>query len=470
MQPNYYPTGGGSAMQEQLPKILIVDDEPNMLHMLSSILKQDGFEPRCAGSAQQALELAESDRFDFILSDVRMPGMDGIQLLERLRGRGIDTIVILMSAYGSVELALDAMRKGAYDYISKPFKADEVVLTLRKASERERLRREVVRLRRRLLRIEGNPEIVVKSPPMKAILDAVHQVARSDSAVLITGESGTGKEMMAREIHRCSPRSRGAFVAVNCGAIPAALLETELFGHTRGAFTGAYDEKPGLFEEADGGTLLLDEIATMEPSLQVKLLRILDTGEMRRVGETVPRHVSVRILAATNVDPDVAMENGLFRKDLYYRLNVMHIEVPPLRERKEDIIPLVEHFVDIFNKKMGLKISHISRDAREALLKCPWKGNVRELQNVVERAMILTVGDAITLECLPSDIRVSDRGGPILQAEEETMSLKKASKALEKTLISRALNRTGGNRSQAAQVLEISYPSLLQKIKEYGLL
>ena len=199
MQPNYYPTGGGSAMQEQLPKILIVDDEPNMLHMLSSILKQDGFEPRCAGSAQQALELAESDRFDFILSDVRMPGMDGIQLLERLRGRGIDTIVILMSAYGSVELALDAMRKGAYDYISKPFKADEVVLTLRKASERERLRREVVRLRRRLLRIEGNPEIVVKSPPMKAILDTVHQVARSDSAVLITGrirdregDDGTG--------------------------------------------------------------------------------------------------------------------------------------------------------------------------------------------------------------------------------------------------------------------------------------
>jgi two-component system, NtrC family, response regulator AtoC len=456
-------------MQEQLPKILIVDDEPNMLHMLSSILKQDGFEPLCAGSAQKALELAESDRFDFILSDVRMPGMDGIQLLEHLRGRGIDTIVILMSAYGSVELALEAMRKGAYDYISKPFKADEVVLTLRKASERERLRQEVVRLRRRLLRIEGNLGIVVKSPPMKAILDTVHQVAPSDSAVLITGESGTGKEMMAREIHRCSPRAGGAFVAVNCGAIPAALLETELFGHARGAFTGAYDEKPGLFEEADGGTLLLDEIATMEPSLQVKLLRILDSGEMRRVGETVPRQVSVRILAATNVDPEVAMENGLFRKDLYYRLNVMHIEVPPLRERKEDIIPLVEHFVDIFNKKMGLKISHISRDARKALLNCPWKGNVRELQNVVERAMILTLGDAITLECLPSDLRVFDRGGPILQADEETMSLKKASKVLEKTLITRALNRTGGNRSQAAQVLEISYPSLLQKIKDYGL-
>ena len=207
----------------------------------------------------------------------------------------------------------------------------------------------------------------------------------------------------------------------------------------------------------------------MDPSLQVKLLRVLDAGEMRRVGDTAGRHVSVRILASTNIDVEVAMEDGLFRKDLFYRLNVMHIEVPPLRDRKEDIIPLVEHFVHIFNKKMGLKISHISREAREALLNCPWKGNVRELQNVVERAMILTVGDAITLECLPSDIRVSPAGVPDLQAEEETMSLKKASKALEKTLIVRALNRTGGNRSQAAQILEISYPSLLQKIKDYGL-
>jgi two-component system, NtrC family, response regulator AtoC len=457
-------------MNEQLQKILIVDDEPNMLHMLSSVLKQDGFEPQCAGSAQQALELAANDRFDFILSDVRMPGMDGIQLLERLRNRGIDTIVILMSAYGSIELALEAMRKGAYDYISKPFKTDEVVLTLRKASERERLRREVVRLRRRLLRMEASPELVVKSPLMKAVLDTVHQVARSESAVLITGESGTGKEMMAREIHRCSSRSRCSFVAVNCGAIPAGLLETELFGHARGAFTGASEEKPGLFEESDGGTLLLDEIGSMDPSLQVKLLRVLDSGEMRRVGETVPRQVSVRILAATNVDPEVAMEKGLFRKDLYYRLNVMRIEVPPLRDRKEDIIPLVEHFVNLFNKKMGLKISHISREAKEALLNCPWKGNVRELQNVVERAMILAVGDTITLECLPSDIRVSAGGVPVVRAEEETMSLKKASKALEKTLIIRALNRTGGNRSQASQILEISYPSLLQKIKDYGLL
>ncbi len=454
-------------MDEQRYKILIVDDEPNMLHMLSSVLERDGFEPQCAGTARQALELAQSEKFDFILSDVRMPGMDGIQLLEHLRGRGIDTIVILMSAYGSIELALEAMRKGAYDYISKPFKTDEVVLTLRKASERERLRREVVSLRRRLLRIEGSRELVVKSSAMKAVLDTVRQVARSDSSVLITGESGTGKEMMAREIHRCSSRSRESFVAINCGAIPGALLETELFGHVRGAFTGATDEKPGLFEEADGGTLLLDEIGSMDPSLQVKLLRILDRGEMRRVGETVDRHVSVRILAATNQDLEVALEGGRFRKDLFYRLNVVRIALPPLRDRKEDIIPLVEHFVEIFNRKMGLAIRQISREAKEALLNCPWKGNVRELQNVVERAMILADGNVITLECIPHDIRTSAAQVPVLPSAEETLSLKKASKILEKNLIARALNRTGGNRSQAAQILEISYPSLLQKIKEY---
>ncbi|HMK36009.1 MAG TPA: sigma-54 dependent transcriptional regulator, partial [Desulfomonilaceae bacterium] len=237
-------------------RILIVDDEPNMLHMLGAILAQDGFETHCAPNAKQALELAEKHQFDFILSDVRMPGMDGIQLLEKLKSRGIDVIVILMSAYGSIELAMEAMRKGAYDYISKPFKTDEVVLTLRKAAERERLRREVIRLKRRLVRYEGSPQIVFKSPAMEAALRTAHQVAKHDSSVLLTGESGTGKELTAREIHRVSQRSQGPFVAVNCGAIAPGLLESELFGHARGAFTGADQHRPGLFEEADGGTLL----------------------------------------------------------------------------------------------------------------------------------------------------------------------------------------------------------------------
>jgi two-component system response regulator AtoC len=448
-------------------KILIVDDEPNMLHMLRAILTHDGFEAHCAQRATDALDLAEKISFDFILSDVRMPGMDGIQLLEQLKNRGIEVIVILMSAYGTIELALEAMRKGAYDYISKPFKTDEVVLTLRKAAERERLRREVVRLKRRLVRYEGSPEIVFKSRAMKEVLRTAHRAAKFESAVLITGESGTGKELTAREIHRVSPRSQGPFVALNCGAIPGGLLESELFGHARGAFTGAERERSGLFEEADGGTLLLDEIGSMDPGLQVKLLRTLDNGSIRRVGENADRQVSVRIIAATNDNLENLMERQLFRRDLYYRLDVMRVHIPPLRERREDIIPLVESFVPLFNKKMGLKVTRITREAQTALLNYPWKGNVRELQNVIERAMILTTTDAIDMDSLPDDIRASGFAIPEFIGEE-SLSLKRAYKQLEKSLITKALNRTGGNRSQAAAMLEISYPSLLQKIKELG--
>jgi two-component system, NtrC family, response regulator AtoC len=450
-------------------KILIVDDEPNMLHMLSAVLRQDGFDPYTAETGHKALELISAANFDFILTDVRMPGMDGLQLLETIRGRAIDVIVIVMSAYGNIELALEAIRKGAYDYISKPFKTDEVVLTLRKASERERLRREVVHLRRRLSRSEQSPEIIARSRAMMDVLDQAHQVAPFEASVLITGESGTGKELMAKEIHRRSARSQGPFVAVNCGAIPDGLLESELFGHAAGAFTGASADKPGLFEEAEGGSLLLDEIGCMDVSLQVKLLRALDSGEIRRVGETFTRKLSVRILAATNEDIIASMQTGLFRADLYYRLNVMSIHVPPLRERKEDITPLIEHFVNIFNKKMGLKIRGITSEAQEALLNYSWKGNVRELQNVVERSMILTVGNSIGLDSLPYDIRTATAKTPSRIEGEETLSLKKASRELEQSLIRRALNRTGGNRSQAATLLEISYPSLLQKIKEYGI-
>ncbi len=457
-------------MSEELQKILIVDDEPNMLHMLGSVLKQDGFDPTCAATAQEALDIATNQQFDFILSDVRMPGMDGIQLVENLRRRGIDVIIILMSAYGNIDLALQAMRKGAYDYISKPFKTDEVVLTLRKAAERERLRREVIRLKRRLRRCEVDSEIIFRSRDIMRLTEAILQIAPFDTSVLITGESGTGKELVAKEIHRLSPRRQGPFIAVHCGGIPHGLLESELFGHARGAFTGASTDRPGLFEEAEGGTLLLDEIGSMDPTLQIKLFRGLDTGEIRRVGENTTRKVSVRILAATNEDLEAAMKNGTFRRDLFYRLNVMHIHVPPLRERTDDVMPLVEHFVELFNKKMGLKIGHISREAETALVNYSWRGNVRELQNVIERAMILATGDALTLENLPPDLILTANRIPTGPHEEETLSLKKATKDLEKTLIARALNRTGGNRSQAAGLLEISYPSLLQKIRDHGIL
>ncbi len=365
-------------------KVLIVDDEPNMLHMLSTILAEDGFQSECAQSAKEALQLVSTENFDFILSDVRMPGMDGLRLLETLKAQGTNSIVILMSAYGTIDLALEAIRKGAYDYISKPFKTDEVVLTFRKAAEREKLRREVIKLRRRLNYYEQDNEIIAKSNSMKDILSSAKQIAPFDSAVLITGESGTGKELLARRIHRLSTRSQAPFVALNCGAIPANLLETELFGYSKGAFTGATVSKPGLFEEADGGALFLDELGAMEYSLQGKLLRCLDRGEIRRLGENALRNVSVRIIAATNEDLAKAIEEGRFREDLFYRLNVIHLHIPPLRERKEDIVPLIRHFVDTFNKKLGFKIVGISREAQEALVRYPWKGNVRELQNVIE--------------------------------------------------------------------------------------
>jgi two-component system, NtrC family, response regulator AtoC len=326
-----------------------------------------------------------------------------------------------------------------------------------------------VRLKRRLRHSESSPSIVARSSAIKALLEMVLQVAPADCAVLITGDSGTGKELMAREIHRCSARSEGPFVPVNCAAIPAGLLESELFGHVAGAFTGAGTDRLGLFEEADGGTLLLDEIGAMDPALQGKLLRAIESGEVRRVGDTAVRRISTRILAATNEDLDNALKTGRFREDLYYRLNVVHLHVPPLAQRREDIIPLVEHFVGIFNRRMGLRVSAISREAQDALLRYSWKGNVRELQNIVERAMILTPGDTITLESLPHDIRTSVTRLTDRWRDDETLSLKKASRDLERTLISRALNRTGGNRSQAAALLEISYPWLLQKIKEYGI-
>ncbi len=449
-------------------RILIVDDEPNMLHMLSAVLEADGFEPVCAQSAREALRLLDAEDFDFVLSDVRMPGMDGIQFLDELRRRNLDAVVILMSAYGNVDLALEAMRKGAYDYISKPFKTDEVSLTLRKAAERERLRKEVVRLKRRLGMVETGPDIIIESDAMRRVMEEIGRIAPVDSSVLVTGDSGTGKELMAHEIHRLSRRSDAAFVTVNCAAIPADLLESELFGHARGAFTGAESVKTGLFEDADGGTLFLDEIGCLTSALQAKLLRALDSGEIRRLGENRKRTISTRIIAATNEDLDTAIETGAFRKDLYYRLNVIRIHVPPLIDRKDDIVPLVEHFVGVFNRKMGAKIGHITREAREALLNYSWPGNVRELQNVVERAVILSSGAAIDLESLPLEVRGGSAATQPIEQDDDDLSLKKAGKSLEKAYIIKALNRTGGNRSRAAVLLEISYPSLLQKIKDYG--
>ncbi len=449
-------------------KILIVDDEEGMRHMLSIILKKEGYETTSVSNGNEALTAAEKDDYDFILCDIRMPGMDGLTLLQELKKRGCNSTIIMMSAYGTMDTAIEAMKIGAYDYISKPFKSDEIILTIKKAEERERLRKENIFLKKE---VEGRykfSNIIAKSKNMLEIFETISKIASYKSTVLIIGESGTGKELIAKAIHYNSPRKNKAFIPINCGAIPENLLESELFGHVRGAFTDAIFTKKGLFEEADGGTIFLDEVSDLPLSLQVKLLRVLQEDEIRRVGDTKPIKVDVRIIAASGRDLVDEVKMGRFREDLFYRLNVLNIHLPPLRERKEDIPLLVNHFIEKFNKKIGRNIKGITSDAMKMLMDYEWKGNVRELENVIERAVILADGECISTEHLPEGI-IKAVTEPVVSITEGEFSIKKASSALEKELIKRALKYTGGNRTKAARLLEISHKALLYKMQEYGI-
>jgi two-component system response regulator AtoC len=449
-------------------KILIVDDEESMRHMLSLILKRESYEVQAVEKGSEALRLVESESFDFILSDVVMPEMDGLDLLQALKKKKVEATVIMMSAYGNLDTAVEAMKRGAYDYVSKPFRPDEILLTLRKAEERENLRQENLRLRQEVRRDYSFGNIVGKSPRMMQLFEAIKKISDYKASVLIIGESGTGKEMVARCIHYNSPRSNEPFVVVNCGAIPETLLESELFGHEKGAFTDAKKEKRGSFELAHQGTLFLDEVGELSLSAQVKLLRALQEGEVKRLGSERPLDVDVRIIAATIRDLSRAVAEGKFREDLFYRLNVLPLQLPPLRERKEDIPLLVDHFIHKYNEQHGLGTEGIAEDALAWLLEYSWPGNVRELENTIERAMILTQGKKIKADSLPSEI-LGDRPPWKRDLWAEEFSIKKASRILEEELIRKALKRTKGNRSQAAKVLEISHPSLLSKIKEYGI-
>ena len=449
--------------------VLIIDDEPGLRHTTSLILSEEGYQVHTASNGEEGLQRARELNPDIILCDVRMPKLSGVEFLERYRAEGGTALVIVMTAYGSVELAIDAMKRGAYDYLPKPFSADQLVLTLKKAEEREALRREVNRLRSEV-RIERRyGEIIAKSPAMKQALDVATKVARYPSPVLITGESGTGKELVARLIHRESDRAEQPFVPVNCGAIPENLLESELFGYTRGAFTGADRERVGLFEEASGGTLFLDEIGEMPPALQVKLLRALQEGEIRRLGENRPRAVDVRIIAATNRDLEEEMRQGRFRRDLYYRIAVVPIHLVPLRQRKEEIPLLVQHFIELYNRKLNLNIQGIEADAMRLLLDHSWPGNARELENTIERAMVLATGPKITAEDLPVHIRMPVPALDEPTLPEDELSVKKHGAILERRLIKKALERTGGNKTRAAELLELSSRALLYKIRDYGL-
>ena len=451
-------------------RVLVVDDEPALRHTVSCILADEGYDVSTAADGEEALASAAELLPTIILCDLRMPRLGGLEMLERYRASGGRGLVIAMTAYGDVETAVGAMQRGAYDYIAKPFHAEEVVLVVRKAVERERLLARVHALESELGGRQAGAHIVGDSKPMREAIDVARKVARYPSTVLITGESGTGKELFARLVHDESPRAANPFVAVNCGAIPESLLESELFGHVRGAFTGAVSDRAGLFADAEGGTLFLDEIGELPLALQVKLLRALQEGEVRAVGAAASRRIDVRVIAATNRDLGEEVAHRRFREDLFYRINVVAIPLPPLRERGEDVAPLAAHFIRRYAEKLGMPHAALAPSALAELARHSWPGNVRELENAIERALVLAGGAVVEPQHLPDAVRggVSTNGSPRVAAESE-LSVKHRVRELERTLIESALARTGGNRTRAARLLELSHRALLYKIREYGL-
>ena len=447
-------------------RVLVVDDEENVRLVVRTFLKREGYDVELATNGEEALGLVESFGPDVILTDVRMPKMGGLDLLATLKAKGHEATVIVMSAYGNVDQALEAIKAGAYDYVQKPFKAEEVLLTLRKAEERESLRRENRALRQEIRKENLFEDILAKSPPMQAIFKTITKIADYKTTVLITGESGVGKELVAKAIHRRSSRRGGPFVAVNCGAIPENLLESELFGYKRGAFTDATQDRTGLFEQANGGTVFLDEIGELPLPLQVKLLRVLQEETIRRLGDPKDIKIDVRIVAATHRDLATEAQSGRFREDLYYRINVLPIPIPPLRARREDIPILIDHFLARNNARFGTSIKGITPEGRRLLLEYSWPGNVRELENTIERAMVLCETDTIEADDLPD--RVREASDPIqLHLTSGELSIKKTQRIIEEILIRRALEKTKGNRTKAAEILEISHRALLYKIKDY---
>ena len=452
--------------------LLIIDDEDNMRHMLTALLRKSGFRIDTAADGAEGLAKVQDGPYDFILCDIKMPNKDGMAFLHDAREFIESSTVIMMSAYGTIDMAVEAMKLGAYDFISKPFKPDEVYLSLKKAEERERLKKENIRLKERIQKISedfqfGN--MIGNSRSMKSMFRLAAKAAQYDTTVLITGESGTGKELVARGIHFSGARNSGNMVPVNCGGIPESLLESELFGHVKGAFTGADRHKKGLFQEADGGTIFLDEIGELPLSLQVKLLRVLQESEVRPVGGGAKtRKVDVRVVAATAKDLEVEMNEGRFREDLFYRLNVLRIHLPPLRERTEDIPLLCSFFIERYMMQLDKKIEGVSPGALRLLMDHKWPGNVRELENMIERAVVLAEKHIILPENLPIEFGIK-RAANRMDDFFEGFSLKKARRITEERLITRALESTGGNRTQAAKLLEISIPSLLSKMKAYNI-
>lgn len=446
----------------KIKRILAVDDEPNMRRLLEIMLKQAGYQAIVAGNGKEALAILQKEGADLVVSDLHMPGMDGLGLLSGMRESEIDTPVIIVTAHGEIESAVNAMKLGASDYILRPFDLETLEMAMTKALDISRLKVENKFLRNEIEKQSAS--LIGQSSAMQKVDDAIRQVAPEKATVMLVGETGTGKELAAQSIHRLSNRATGLFVAVNCAAIPSEMLESELFGHERGAFTGAIKDRTGKFELADGGTLFLDEITEMPIKLQAKLLRALQESTIEKLGGHRPIHVDIRVIAATNRDPLQAVKDGLLREDLYYRINVFRIDLPPLRNRSEDIASLVQHF-------LAPKNIMINDEAMAILNTYQWPGNVRELENVLERATIVCQGNTIKKMHLPTDIQ-SPQLQPLSNQsidQIDSFSIPQATEKLERTMIEHALKMTKGNKSKAAKMLEISERSLWYKIANYQL-
>ncbi len=454
-----------------MDRVLIVDDEKGMRDFLSIMLKKEGYAITLSDSADKASELVGKGEFDLVVTDIAMPGKSGLEILKQTKAANPDTPVIMITAYASTESAIEALKLGAYDYIIKPFDVEEMKAVVRNALEKRRLENENRALKRELKEKLRFDEMVGDSPRMREVLELIAKIAPTNSTVLISGESGTGKELVARAIHAGSPCKDRPFVSINCGALPDELLESELFGHTRGSFTGAVTAKKGLFEVADGGTIFLDEIGDTTPAMQIKLLRVLQERRIRRVGGTDEIEVNVRVLAATNQDLEQMVRQKRFREDLYYRINVIQIHMPALREKPEDIPKLSLHFLVKYGRIMGKKVTRISEEAMRRLLEHDWPGNVRELENVIERAVALEASDAITVDSLSREVRNGAR--PVQEfpivLSDGGIDLERQLERLREHYMEEALRRAQGIQTRAAEILGMSFRSFRYFAKKYRL-
>ncbi len=452
-------------------RILLIDDSPEILHALSKSLQDEGFDVETSPSGKQAISFLDQKFYDLVITDLMMPDMDGMAVLKHVTGNSPDSICIILTGYGTIRNAVEAVKLGAFDYLTKPVKLDEILITLKRAIEFRDLKRENLNLRSQLKKKYRFENIIGDSEKTRQIFETIEKVADTDSTILILGESGTGKELIAKAIHYNSYRREGPFVPVNCAAIPTELLESELFGHEKGAFTNAIRTRIGRFELAHGGTVFLDEIGDMPANLQSKLLRFLQERQFERVGGLKTVKVDIRVIAATHQDLKLAVQQKKFRQDLYYRLNVIPISIPPLRERKEDIPLLVHHFISQFNRTKKRQISGIDPEALNRLIAYHWPGNVRELENIIERMIILTNNEILQVEDLPEKLHSlspTEAGRPA-EIPDEGISLDTAVSDYERKLILEALNKTGWVKNKAAQLLSLNRTTLIEKIKRQNL-